>query len=95
MITRLVKMHFKAEETTNFKILFVKVKELITSCEGCEGVKLMQDTHNPEIFFTISQWQSLKDLEGYRASALFADTWTKTKAMFKEKAQAWSTEEIQ
>jgi heme-degrading monooxygenase HmoA len=48
--------------------------------------------NNPNIFFTYSFWQSQNDLEKYRNSALFKEVWSKTKKMFAEKAQAWSTE---
>ena len=94
MLTRLVKMHFHPEETANFIMLFEQVKDRIRAFEGCEEVKLIQDIDTPGIFFTLSKWQSEQDLENYRKSELFADTWAKTKRMFATKAMAWSTEEV-
>ena len=87
-------MNFRNEEINNFKLLFAGVKPLIEAFDGCEGVKLVQDISDPELFFTLSSWQTEQHLENYRTSVLFADTWTKTKAMFKTKAQAWSTQEF-
>ena len=91
MITRIVKMYFKPEQTENFKLLFEEVKDLIAACEGCEGVKLVQDILVPEIFFTISYWRTLENLESYRNSDLFTATWSRTKAMFAGRPEAWST----
>ncbi len=94
MLTRIVKMQFRNNEIQNFKLLFESVKSKIEACNGCLGVKLVQDIENPEIFFTLSQWESSSDLENYRNSDLFADTWKKTKVLFHTKAMAWSTTEI-
>ena len=35
-----------------------------------------------------------EDLENYRNSKLFKDTWAKTKPLFLKPAEAWSTERI-
>jgi quinol monooxygenase YgiN len=90
MITRLVKMHFKLENIAEFASIFDDAKLKIESMEGCINVELHQDIHQPEIFFTISKWESEKNLENYRNSTLFIDTWRKVKPLFKEKAEAWS-----
>lgn len=90
MITRLVKMHFKLENTSEFARLFHDVKLKIEAMEGCLNVELRQDLHQPEIFFTISTWESEKNLENYRKSTLFIDTWQKVKPLFSKKAEAWS-----
>lgn len=94
MIIRMVKMHFRPEDIGNFQSLFYEVKPFIESFEGCQGVKLLQDQSTPEIFFTLSHWDSEQNLDLYRKSELFAGTWTKTKAMFSAKAHAWSTIEV-
>ncbi len=86
-------MHFKSSEIENFQLLYQSVKLKINSYDGCEGVTLVQDTMNPEIFFTLSHWQSTQHLDHYRTSALFEDTWAKTKVMFAAKPMAWSTQE--
>jgi len=87
-------MHFRTEETNAFIKLFESVKSKIAAQEGCEGVKLIQDVSCSDVFFTLSHWKTPEHLEMYRNSELFATTWSTTKAMFKEKAKAWSTSEL-
>lgn len=90
MLIRIVKMHFAPTYVDEFKILFNNIKLLISNFEGCDGVKLLQDETDKNIFFTISKWQSAVDLENYRNSNLFVETWAKVKPNFKNKAEAWS-----
>lgn len=90
MINRIVKMTFKPENTETFENLFLLVREKIISFEGCLGVKLLRDVNNPAIYFTYSLWQDEESLHRYRKSALFDDTWKKTKALFSDKPEAWS-----
>lgn len=91
-ITRLVKMHFAADKTTEFLALFAGVKDLIAAFEGCRHLELWRDTTNPCIFFTHSIWQSKTHLEQYRQSELFQATWAVTKTFFAAPPQAWSLE---
>ena len=91
MITRLVKMTFKTEHTQDFILLFEQIKYRIADFEGCHQLQLLHDTHLPHVFFTYSIWKDENALENYRNSDLFAETWKKTKSMFAEKAQAWTT----
>jgi heme-degrading monooxygenase HmoA len=90
MITRLVKMTFRPDETENFIAIFSENKNRIGSFEGCEQVELQRDVNFPNIFFTISRWRSEEDLENYRKSDLFKGVWAKTKVLFAEKAEAWT-----
>jgi quinol monooxygenase YgiN len=83
-------MEFMPEKVNAFLDLFVATKAKINSFEGCNGVQLMKDIQSDNIYFTYSTWTSEKELENYRNSELFKDTWSKTKAMFVNKAQAWS-----
>lgn len=92
MIVRVVKMHFRPDEVDNFRALFESRKELIRGFEGCEYLELWQDINTPEIFFTYSHWTGEDRLEAYRHSDLFKDVWSKTKALFADKPQAWSVE---
>lgn len=87
-------MSFAHENVETFQLLFERVREKIISFPGCEGVKLLRDIHNPNIFFTYSLWENDAALQAYRKSALFDDTWTKTKALFNDKPQAWSVQEL-
>lgn len=94
MIKRIVKLHFKASNVPKFIILFERSKDKIRNQEGCLYLELLQDDYKPEIFFTISTWRSEKDLEKYRNSKLFKEVWTITKALFEERAEAWTTKSV-
>lgn len=90
MITRIVKMTFKAEHIDDFTSLFEDRKKLIRHFPGCLHLELWQDEHHPEIFFTYSHWETESDLEHYRFSPFFKETWTLTKKLFAQKAEAYS-----
>ncbi len=90
MIQRIVKMEFRADELANFLILFRQVKEKIEQCEGCQGLQLLADIKDPSVLFTYSIWSDEKALNKYRDSDLFKETWSKAKALFRAKAEAWS-----
>lgn len=90
MITRIVKMNFRPEETENFLLLFEEVKNRIRGFEGCCGLTLLRDIHNPDLMFTYSLWNSEQSLERYRKSELFSSTWEQTKSKFSSPASAWS-----
>jgi heme-degrading monooxygenase HmoA len=94
MLTRVVKMYFSADFIADFKILFTSTQPFIADFEGCNGVKLLQDQADPQIFFTISEWQSALHLENYRNSELFIQTWSKVKPHFLSKAEAWSLGDV-
>ena len=83
-------MVFRTEEVDNFLSLFNERKQLIRGFEGCNHLELWQDEKEDNIFFTYSIWDSEAHLNHYRFSDLFKDTWTKTKALFENKPQAWS-----
>jgi len=44
------------------------------------------------ILFTYSKWNTPEDLENYRNSELFKETWSYVKQLFEARAEAWSTE---
>ncbi|MDO8993586.1 putative quinol monooxygenase [Daejeonella sp.] len=90
MITRVVKMTFKPESVQGFKEIFYASQKLIRAFEGCNRVDLMRDLNNECVFFTLSFWNSEEDLNAYRQSYLFKNTWSKVKPLFSEKAEAWS-----
>lgn len=87
---RIVKMCFRPECVDDFKQLFEERKAMIRAQEGCTHLELLRDINNPSVFFTYSFWEGPQYLEQYRHSAFFADTWARTKALFAEKAAAWS-----
>lgn len=89
MIVRLVKMTFQQERVEDFLELFEMRKGYIRQFPGCQYLELLQDG---PVFFTYSHWDSPADLEAYRQSRLFQDTWTKTRQWFADKPEAWSLE---
>lgn len=94
MIVRIVKLTFRAEEIEAFKDIFEDSKEAIRSFEGNEHLECLQSKNDPRIFFTYSHWKDEAALENYRHSPLFEKTWAKTKALFDDKPEAWSTQLI-
>ena len=92
MFVRIVKMSFHQEHIETFKVIFEEKKKFIRSSEGCKLLELYQDKNNKELFFTYSYWETEQDLENYRNSELFKNVWTKTKALFNDKAEAWSVD---
>jgi quinol monooxygenase YgiN len=95
MITRIVRMQFRKGEGEAFLAIFNASKHRIRQFGGCEYLCLYNEAGLPDVFFTHSIWTSAAHLEGYRNSELFQATWTKTKALFADKAQAWSLEEVE
>ena len=87
---RIVRMSFKPEYSENFEALFNERKELIRQVDGCTYLELWQDEHQPNVYFTYSVWSHPNDLEQYRISPLFIDTWTTVKQWFNESPQAFS-----
>lgn len=93
MITRIVKLTIQEHRVDDFLEMFSHSGPRIRAMHGCRKVELVQDLYHPFIFFTISHWETEADLEAYRKSQLFKDTWAVTKAMFMLPAKAWSTRE--
>ena len=90
MIVRIVQMTFKNEHVSAFLELFDERKAIIRSHKGCSHLELWRDNKRDNVFFTYSIWETESDLDNYRFSEFFKDTWGKTKALFSEKPQAWS-----
>ncbi len=89
MIVRIVKMEFRKEEVDTFLQLFDERKEKIRHFPGCNYLELLQgDGPKDNIFMTYSYWDSEEDLNNYRYSGLFKDTWDKTKVLFSKQAEA-------
>jgi autoinducer 2-degrading protein len=83
-------MHFEAHQTAAFIEIFNNSKQAIRSMPGCQYLSLHQDHENPDVFYTLSKWNADEDLQNYRNSKLFQDTWAATKVLFAAKPQAWS-----
>ncbi|MGZ4034182.1 MAG: putative quinol monooxygenase [Bacteroidia bacterium] len=93
MIIRIVKMTFEPQKVNDFLIIFNESKQLIRNMEGCSHLELLNDINSTNIYFTYSYWDSENDLNNYRSSQLFNNVWTKTKALFSAKPEAWSVEQ--
>ena len=91
MIHRFVKLTFKDHHISQFIDHFKSVKGNIQSSPGCHSVKLVQSTHQPNVFFTYSTWDNAEALDLYRQSPFFKATWQKVKQWFSAPPEAWST----
>jgi quinol monooxygenase YgiN len=90
MITRVVKLNFKANKVAIFLSIFNKHKELLVQSEGCISLDIFADNRNSNTYFTISKWKNEAYLEHYRNSTLFREIWSKVKPLFNNKAEAWT-----
>jgi heme-degrading monooxygenase HmoA len=94
MITRIVKMTFMPGTEADFQQVFRESQPVIKTFAGCIDVNAFNDVANPLVYFTISQWESEEALNNYRHSEFFKQTWVKTKALFQERAEAYSLSSI-
>ena len=90
MIIRIVRMSFKNEKVDEFLSTFNLINQKIRSFKGCTNLSLHQDDEQKNVFFTISHWESKDDLEAYRQSLLFKETWSKVKLLFDEQPKAFT-----
>ena len=91
MIVRIVKITFDPEKVTEFLSFFDTFKLQIRNAAGCTYLQVLQDQNHPNIIFSYSHWNHVSDLDNYRNSDLFKMIWPRTKALFIEKPEAWST----
>ena len=78
----------------DFMSIFEESKEKIRAFDGNLHLELLRDLAQPNVLFTLSFWENEQALENYRASELFNTTWARTKALFAEKAAAWTVEVV-
>jgi len=90
MIVRIVKLSIKPSNVGQFKEMFKDRKDRIRNFPGRSHLKLLQGIDSENIFFTYSHWNSADDLENYRNSSFFKETWSITKGFFGDKPEAWS-----
>ena len=83
-------MEFQPEKVAEFKSFFESRKARIVSFPGCQHVELLRDHGLPHVYYTLSHWDDATDLENYRTSFFFEETWTATKKFFAGKPRAWS-----
>lgn len=90
MIYRVVRLHLRPEETARFEAFFRERQPQIEAFDGCYKTILLRNTKEPDVYYTLSEWESEAHLDRYRYSAFFKETWAFTKSLFAEKAQAFS-----
>ena len=90
MIKRIVRMQFRKKKVPDFLELFRESCEAIRAFEGCMYLELLQDAKDPDVYVTLSIWESEEALNNYRNSDLFKETWSRTKKLFSKKPKAWS-----
>lgn len=85
-------MTFRPEARQQFvEEVFEQSKAQIRAFAGCRHMELLQHATRQEVLFTLSFWDDEAALENYRQSELFQTTWARTKVLFAERAEAWST----
>lgn len=94
MIIRIVRMTFDPARIDDFLKVFNENKKHIRNFDGCTHLELHRDADDPHVFATYSYWERTEDLEKYRNSELFQTVWSKTKALFAGKPQAFSHERV-
>ncbi len=79
-----------------FLDIFNQVKHKIRAHKGCLHLEILRG-HDQGLtsLWTISVWQSADDLETYRTSALFRQTWSEVKPLFSAPASAWTLASIE
>ncbi len=94
MIRRIVKMTFREGTEEEFLALFARKEAAIRAFAGCRHLELLRNRHAPNVFFTLSLWDSEEALENYRQSQLFRQTWAQTRALFAARAEAWTLDPL-
>ena len=90
MIIRIVQLTIRPDQLDTFLELFENIKFKIRASEGCRDLELLRDVRYPNIVSTLSKWDSEQDLNRYRESDLFKDSWSKTKPLFAARPSAMS-----
>ena len=96
MIKRIVMMELLPGREGLFLDIFEQVKMDIRAQKGCLGLEVLQSSQNGHVsVWTISLWESELDLDLYRSSPLFKQTWSSVKPLFSDKARAWTLTSIE
>ncbi len=95
MLIRIVRMTFRPDKLDAFQALFDQSKHHIRAFPGNHHLELLRDPDHPHVRMTYSLWTSAEALEAYRQSDLFRTTWAATKALFAERAVAFSGETLE
>ncbi len=90
VLIRIVRMTFQEDKVEQFLQNFHGNKAKIRAFSGCQYLSLLRDAAQPNIYYTLSHWDSEKHLNDYRNSELFREVWAKTKILFADKPSAYS-----
>ena len=82
MLLRTVRMTFRPDRVEEFLDMFWQVQSQIAAAPGCQHLELWSDARYPNVLTTYSEWSHPDDLEAYRQSALFKETWARTTPLF-------------
>lgn len=88
-------MTFQQDQLLAFQTIFNDSKFRIRAFPGNHHLELLIDPDYPNVRMTYSLWESADALETYRRSELFRATWAATKALFSERAIAFSGEKLE
>ncbi|GAB4027799.1 hypothetical protein GCM10028809_13970 [Spirosoma gilvum] len=88
-------MTFQEDKLPEFHTIFDASKHQIRAFPGNRHLELLCDPNHPAVRMTYSLWESADALEAYRQSKLFRTTWAATKALFAERAIAFSGERLE
>lgn len=92
MVTRIVKLTFEEDKIEQFISFFDTINVQVSRFQGCNGMRLLRDIHQPTIVFTYSYWNSEEALNQYRDSDLFGTVWPTIKQWFGAKPEAWTVD---
>ena len=95
MLIRIVRMTFQEGKLDAFQAIFNQSKQHIRDFPGNHHLALLRDPDQPNVRMTYSLWASAEALEAYRQSELFRTTWAATKALFAERAMAFSGQTLE
>jgi len=87
-------MTFSESRVDDFKKSVISIVPSIKNFKGCHHIEMLQDIYHKNIFFSYSLWESEADLNHYRKSDFFKETWSKVTEWFKSSPRAWSTEKL-
>jgi heme-degrading monooxygenase HmoA len=93
-LTRIVRMEFAPDKADDFLAVFEESRRQIRRFPGCEYLALCRDATDENVYYTHSRWRSAEDLEAYRQSELFRQTWARTKVLFGGKPKAYSLVDV-
>ena len=95
MIKRVVRLTLKDDASINaFQEIYRSRNPFTKGVKGCREVKVLKDVDHDDVYYTFSIWDSNEDLEAYRQSNYFAETWPMVKAQLAKRAEAFSMTEI-